>query len=86
MKIAWHKSAWEEFLEWGETDKKTYRKIIALIKQCMRSPFDGDGQPEPLKHDLAGYWSRRINSCDRIVYKPTDDQLEILSCKSHYRR
>lgn len=86
MKISWHKSAWEEFIEWGEIDKKTHKKIIALIKQCVRTPFDGDGQPEPLKHDLAGFRSRRINSCDRLVYKLTDDQLEILSCKNHYRR
>ena len=84
MKIVWHNAAWEEFTMWNEIDPKTFKKIVRLIKQCARTPYEGDGKPEPLKHDLAGYWSRRINSKDRIVYCTSDDTLEIISCKTHY--
>ena len=84
MKIVWHKAAREEINLWHEIDPKTFKKIVRLIKQCVRTPYEGDEKPEPLKHDLAGYWSRRINSRDRIVYRSSADALEIISCKTHY--
>ena len=86
MKIVWHIAAWNEFTQWSETDKKTFKKIVLLIKQCVRTPYEGDGKLEPLKHELAGYWSRRINSKDRLVYRASADAVEIIACKTHYEK
>lgn len=83
-KIAWHIEAWNEFLEWQANDKRIFEKIKKLLKQCVRTPFEGDGNPEPLKHELAGFWSRRINSKDRLVYRVSGDTLEVIQCKTHY--
>ncbi len=82
--IVFHTTAFEEFIEWSKRDKKLFQKIVRLIKEVQRHPFEGTGKPEPLKHDYAGYWSRRINREHRLVYKVTDSQVIIASCKYHY--
>ncbi|WP_019518979.1 Txe/YoeB family addiction module toxin [Faucicola boevrei] len=82
--ISWTDNAWDDYLYWQNQDKKTLKRINALIKDCLRSPFDGIGKPEPLKHDLAGYWSRRIDDTNRLVYAYDNDTLIIISCRYHY--
>ncbi|NCB12316.1 MAG: Txe/YoeB family addiction module toxin [Erysipelotrichia bacterium] len=82
--IAFEEKAFEDFTNWATQDKKLYTKIIALIKDIKRNPFLGLGKPEPLKHELSGYWSRRINDEHRLVYKVTDTMIIIASCKYHY--
>ena len=82
--IAFEEKAFEDFTNWATQDKKLYTKIITLIKDIKRSPFLGLGKPEPLKHELSGYWSRRINDEHRLVYKVTDTMIIIASCKYHY--
>ena len=82
--IAFETSAFEDFTDWAKLDKKIYRKIIQLIKDIERSPFSGLGKPEPLKYELSGYWSRRINDEHRLVYKITDTEIIIIACKYHY--
>lgn len=82
--IAFEEKAFEDFTNWATQDKKLYTKIIALIKDIKRTPFLGLGKPEPLKHELSGYWSRRINDEHRLVYKVTDTMIIIASCKYHY--
>jgi toxin YoeB len=76
--------AFEDFNEWKQTNKLIQEKIIKLISEISRSPFEGIGKPEALKHQLKGYWSRRINDEHRLVYKVTDDQIVVISCKYHY--
>lgn len=85
MKILFHEKAFDEYLYWQEFDKKTLKRINTLIKDIERSPHKGLGKPEALKHGLIGYWSRRINLEDRLVYKVEDDKLIILSCRKHYK-
>lgn len=84
MKLVFSENAWEDYLYWLKTDKKTLDRINKLIKGTNRKPFEGIGKPEPLKHSLAGYWSRRINEEDRIVYKVTDNALLIAQLRYHY--
>lgn len=84
MKLTFSEQAWEEYLYWQKTDKKLLNRINELIKAIMREPFTGIGKPEPLKHSLTGYWSRRINDEHRLVYKVEDDNLLIAQCKLHY--
>lgn len=84
MKLVFEPLAWDQFLHWQETDKATLRKINALIKECLRHPFEGTGKPEPLKGDLAGSWSRRIDREHRLVYRVKNDALEIVRCRYHY--
>lgn len=84
MNLPFRPRAWEHFQYWQETDKATVNKINGLIKECLRHPFEGTGKPEPLKGDLAGYWSRRIDREHRLVYRVTGSDLEILSCRYHY--
>lgn len=76
--------AWEDYLYWQKTDKKTVKRINSLIKDIQRSPFDGIGKPEPLKHALAGYWSRRINDEHRIIYKVDSESVYIAQLRYHY--
>lgn len=83
-KIVFEASAFEDFNAWDKLDKKIYRKIVELIKDIERSPFSGLGKPEPLKYKLSGFWSRRINDEHRLVYKVTDTEVVIISCKYHY--
>ena len=84
MRLIFSESAWEDYLYWQRTDKKTLNRINKLIKEIKRAPFEGIGKPEPLKHGLAGYWSRRINEEHRMVYKVTDDALLIAQLRYHY--
>lgn len=83
--VAFYKAAYEDYNHWEETDKKVFRRIKDLIKDISRNPFEGIGKPEPLKHELAGYWSRRITDTHRLVYKVTNNTVYILSCKEHYK-
>lgn len=84
MKLSFWEKAWEQYLFWQEADKSTFRKLNGLIKECQRHPFEGTGKPEPLKGDLAGFWSRRIDREHRLVYSVRDDTLEILQCRYDY--
>lgn len=81
--IQWDGDAWEDYCDW-QKDKATLKRINTLIKDVRRDPFDGIGKPEPLKHDLSGLWSRRINDTDRLTYKVVGDMIVILACKGHY--
>lgn len=84
MKLIFLSTGWEDYLYWQVTDKKTLKKINALIKEIQRSPFQGNGKPEPLKHDLAGWWSRRIDLEHRLVYRVEKDSVFILQSRYHY--
>ncbi len=84
MKLVFAEHAWEDYLHWQRTDKKILRRINTLIKKTTHDPFNGIGKPEPLKHALAGYWSRRIDDAHRMVYKVEDDSLFILQLRHHY--
>ena len=84
MKIVFLSPGWEDYLYWQKTDKKIIKKINDLIKQCQRTPFEGTGKPEPLKGNLSGWWSRRINLEHRLVYKAEKSELFILQCRKHY--
>lgn len=84
MRIVFSKNAWEDYQYWQLQDKKVLKKINELIKEIQRSPFSGIGKPEPLKHELSGYWSRRIDHEHRIVYKIKPDELNILSYRFHF--
>ncbi|MGF1702085.1 Txe/YoeB family addiction module toxin [Photobacterium makurazakiensis] len=76
--------AWDDYLYWQTQDKKTLKRINKLITAIKRDPFEGEGKPEPLKHDMTGFWSRRIDSTNRLVYAITDDAILIASCRYHY--
>jgi len=82
--ITFSESAWDEYIYWQMQDKKTLRKINALLKDIQRSSFQGEGKPEPLKGELTGKWSRRINEKDRLVYEVNNDIIVVLQCKGHY--
>lgn len=82
--IAFHQSAFEQYSDWALQDKKTFERLNRLIVETARTPFAGIGKPEPLKRELKGYWSRRITDEHRLIYKVTDEQLIIASCKYHY--
>ena len=84
MKLTFSSRAWEEYLYWQKTDKAMLKRINALIKDSSRDPFEGIGKPEPLKHGLSGYWSRRINDEHRFVYKVSDDGLLIAQLRYYY--
>jgi len=84
MKIIFLDQGWEDYLYWQNTDKSMLKKVNSLIKEIERIPFEGSGKPEPLKHDFAGWWSRRINLEHRIVYKIDKDAIVILQCRYHY--
>jgi len=84
MNLVFAPQAWEDYLFWQSTDKAMVKRINALIKEIVRSPFAGIGKPEPLKHAFAGYWSRRIDGEHRIVYKVATDALWIAQLRHHY--
>lgn len=84
MNLLFSDHAWDDYLHWQKVDKKVLRRINALIKEMKRTPYEGTGKPEPLKHALAGYWSRRITDEHRIVYKVTDDAIAIAQLRYHY--
>jgi toxin YoeB len=86
MKLAFlTDAAFDAFNEWALSDKKIYKKLLRLIKEIKRTPFSGLGKPEPLKHELSGYWSREITDTHRLVYRINGEFLEILTCKYHYK-
>jgi len=76
--------AWEAYLYWQEQDRKTLKRINSLISAAAREPFEGIGKPEPLRSNLSGYWSRRIDETNRLVYRATDNELVIIACRFHY--
>lgn len=82
--IQWDFDAWEDYIYWQSQDKKILKRINQLLKEISRSPFEGIGKPEPLKGNLAGFWSRRINEEHRLVYAVEDNRVLILSCRGHY--
>ena len=84
MKIVFSKNSWEDYLSWQTENKKMLRKINELIKDIQRTPYTGIGKPEPLKFDLAGLWSRRIDREHRLVYQVNGDELLIYICRYHY--
>ena len=84
MNVNWSDDAWEDYLYWQVTDKKVLKRINLLIKSAMRTPTEGIGKPEPLKHKHSGYWSRRINQEHRLVYKCAEDTLFVVQCRYHY--
>ena len=82
--ITFEQSAFQELAEWADSNTKIHQRIVDMIKDMLRTPFSGLGKPEPLKHELKGYWSRRITKEHRLVYKVTDTAVIIISCKYHY--
>lgn len=84
MRLLWEDRAWNDYLYWQEQDKKTLKKINALIKDIQRNLYDGIGKPEQLKNNLQGLWSRRIDNYNRIVYFERDDIIYVVSCRGHY--
>lgn len=83
-KIVFERNAFQDFTEWASKDKKIYQRIVVLIMDILRQSFTGIGKPEPLKHELRGYWSRRITDEHRLVYQVSEDAIIIASCKYHY--
>jgi toxin YoeB len=84
MNKIWFDEAWEDYLYWQTQDRKTLKRINVLLKAIEREHFVGIGKPEPLKGEFSGFWSRRIDDTNRLVYRIRDDTLEILSCRGHY--
>ena len=84
-RIVFERAAFEDFTDWATIDKNIYRRIVALILDVLREPFSGLVKPEPLRHELRGYWSRRIDGEHRLVYKVDQDFVTIVACKYHYR-
>ena len=84
MNLTFTPEAWEDYQHWLNTDRRTLKRINLLVRDTMREPFEGIGKPEPLKHVLAGAWSRRITQEHRLVYLVRDDDLVILQCRYHY--
>lgn len=84
MRLLWEDRAWEDYLYWQTQDRKTLKRINTLICDIKRTPFEGIGKPEPLKGNLCGYWSRRIDEMNRIVYFEQDDIIYVISCRGHY--
>jgi toxin YoeB len=84
MKIVFSSQAWEDYLHWQQTDRKLLRRVNELIKEISRTPFEGTGKPEALRHALAGYWSRRINDEHRLVYKVAEDSVFVVQARYHY--
>ncbi|MEW6342011.1 MAG: Txe/YoeB family addiction module toxin [Paraburkholderia sp.] len=84
LNIMWTAEAWDDYVYWQGQDKKTLKRINQLVKDVQRTPFEGIGKPEPLKANLTGFWSRRIDDTNRLVYEITSTQINIVSCRYHY--
>lgn len=84
MGLMWEDRAWDDYIYWQSQDKKTLKKINTLIKDIQRNTFEGIGKPEPLKESLSGFWSRRIDDTNRIVYFEKEGTIYIVACKGHY--
>jgi toxin YoeB len=83
-RLTWTGEAWSDYLYWQGQDKKTLKRINKLIEEILRNPFDGIGKPEPLKENLTGFWSRRIDDTHRLLYAVEDEYLTIIACRYHY--
>ena len=83
-KLAWDNNGWSDYLYWQSQDKKTLKRINRLIQNTLTNPFEGIGKPEALKENLSGYWSRRIDETNRLVYKVNNEYIIIISCRYHY--
>ncbi len=84
MRLLWEERAWNDYLYWQTQDRKTLKRINVLIGDIKRTPFEGIGKPEPLRGNLSGYWSRRIDDTNRIVYFEQEDVIYVISCRGHY--
>jgi toxin YoeB len=84
MRKIWFEKAWEDYLYWQSQDKKTLKRINQLVRDVERSPFEGVGKPEALVGNLSGFWSRRIDDKNRLIYRIKGEFIEILSCREHY--
>ncbi len=84
MHVSWDQNTWEDYLYWQHTDKAIIKRINMLIKECLRTPFDGIGKPEALKANYSGFWSRRITDEHRLIYKVYEDRIHIVQCRYHY--
>ena len=84
-KLQWDADAWDDYVYWQSQDRKTLKRINTLIKDMLRNPFEGIGKPEPLKENLSGFWSRRIDDANRIVYAVDEDYVYIIECRNHYQ-
>jgi toxin YoeB len=84
MRLVFGERAWEDYLFWQRTDPKLLGRLNGLIKECQRTPFQGTGKPEPLRGQLSGWWSRRLTQEHRLVYRVSDDALQISQCRYHY--
>ena len=83
-KLVWTNAAWEDYVYWQNQDKKTLKRINLLVKEVMRDPEVGTGKPEPLRENLAGFWSRRIDDTHRLVYAIEKNQIVVIACRYHY--
>lgn len=84
MLLSWTKEGWEDYLYWQARNRQLIKRINSLIKEILRTPFEGVGKPEPLKHELSGAWSRRIDQEHRLVYVVNDESIIIIQCRYHY--
>lgn len=84
MDLSWDIAAWEDYVFWTKIDKNVQKRINELIRETLRTPFEGKGKPEPLKGNFSGYWSRRITDEHRLVYKVLDQRIDIIQCRFHY--
>ncbi len=82
--LSWTDESWKDYLHWQTQDKKTLKRINKLVMDIKRSPFDGIGKPEPLKENLTGFWSRRIDDTNRLVYAVESESIVVISCRYHY--
>jgi toxin YoeB len=82
--LSWTDEAWDDYCYWQTQDKKTLKRINKIINDVKRSPFEGIGKPEPLKENLSGFWSRRIDDTNRLVYAVDDNVMTVISCRYHY--
>ncbi len=85
-KLAWGSKAWQDYIYWQSQDKKTLKRINRLIQDTLSHPLEGIGKPEPLKENLSGFWSRRIDQTHRLVYGVDENYLTIISCRYHYEK
>lgn len=81
----WHDEAWEDYLYWQSQDKKTLKRINQLIQDIERNGYEGIGKPESLRGNLSGWWSRRIDEANRLIYRINENRLEIAQCRTHYK-
>jgi len=84
MELTWTPTSWEQYLNWYKNDKDTFKRIMLLLEDILKHPTEGIGKPEPLKHNFAGCWSRRIDIEHRLIYQIKENQIIIIACKYHY--